>query len=116
MEVGVFIIDDKGNISGMEDTSMLDNAKWYQRLFSRMSKRYRRSLTILAPIPWNNPPTEFIPNLNISPKHQKLELSVPLIDRKGRLNGINENDRVDDKFIENKLNESPDKRWTIKPQ
>tara|TARA_R110000782_G_scaffold249769_1_gene336997 strand:+ start:140 stop:490 length:351 start_codon:yes stop_codon:yes gene_type:complete len=115
MKVGAFIIDSSGNISGLEDTSKLDNAKWYQKLFAKLSKRYRQSLTILAPIPWDNPPKEFIPNLNISPEYQKLEVSVPLTDKKGRKNGITENNKVDDEFIKKMLNESDDKRWTIKP-
>lgn len=49
MKVGCFIISN-GELYGKEDFTRLDNAKWYQKLLAKISKRYKMKFMDIMPI------------------------------------------------------------------
>jgi hypothetical protein len=107
MKVGVFFIDRDGYLSGYEDRSKLESLNMVQRLWTKISKRYRKSLITLTPLPT---PIRVNDINEWSTKGIKYSIETPLNE------SIAENDQINESFIKDKLNKSDkSKRWVIKP-
>ena len=48
---GIFAEDLTGNLWGIESYERLEKAKWYQKVFAKLSKRYKLRFRDFTPIP-----------------------------------------------------------------
>lgn len=49
-EISIIMIDDKNNLFGQADYTRFNNAKWYQKLWAKISPKYKRSLIDIKPL------------------------------------------------------------------
>lgn len=49
-KISIIMIDEEGHLFGRASYKRLENAKWYQKIWAKISPKYRESLIDLMPL------------------------------------------------------------------